>query len=504
MKTIILDCYTDEPSGYGVRPYLGSHQIHLSQALAHQGIEHYYITIDDLRFASSNSKNEINNETNISILNKTVNANESINYINDAEVIYIIMGCFVDYNYFSCVPPKSNEVFDFLKNTKAKKILFYVMGIKDLISSDYSASKLMSIIDKVEYGNTYRFVFNQSCKNETLLDPDYLLLDKISSTSIPIINQLISPIIAEIETGTGCNTPFCKFCIESLRSPKVIYREPSSIIMQIKTLYEQGVRHFRLGRQPNFYHYQKQSVEKMEELLYGIRTSCPEIKMLHIDNVNMINVLSKAGQEITKLIVQYCTSGNIAPFGIESFDMYVRKLNGIIGSPEQVIKAIEIINKYGQEKGDNGYPKFLPGINLIHNLNGHTKKTHEINMKFLNLIIENGLQTQRLYYRYMTRPTGVSFNEKRTGEKNYDECFNDIKKNYVMPMQEKVYLSKNSNFLSGVFEVIHTKGNSLIRTFGTCPIRIEIENKTLSNYNEHKVKIISNTDYRLLKGLIID
>ncbi len=51
---VILDCYTDEPSGYGVRPYLGTHQIHLSQALAYRGLPHIYLTIDDLRYASGN------------------------------------------------------------------------------------------------------------------------------------------------------------------------------------------------------------------------------------------------------------------------------------------------------------------------------------------------------------------------------------------------------------------------------------------------------------------
>jgi radical SAM superfamily enzyme with C-terminal helix-hairpin-helix motif len=61
-QVVIFDCYTDEPSGYGVRPYLGTHQIHLSQALSHLGVDHVYLTIDDLRYANglrSNGADEI-------------------------------------------------------------------------------------------------------------------------------------------------------------------------------------------------------------------------------------------------------------------------------------------------------------------------------------------------------------------------------------------------------------------------------------------------------------
>lgn len=55
-KTVILDCYTDEPSGYGARPYLGTHQIHLAQALSYKHEPFSYLTIDDLRFANGEQK----------------------------------------------------------------------------------------------------------------------------------------------------------------------------------------------------------------------------------------------------------------------------------------------------------------------------------------------------------------------------------------------------------------------------------------------------------------
>lgn len=359
-ETVILDCYTDEPSGYGVRPYIGTHQVHLSQALEYLKIPHTYLTIEDLRY-STEYHSSGNSDTNIYTLNRTINADNAIEILNNAHTIYIIMGCFVNYKYFSSIPPTSEEVFNYLVNTRARKTLFYVMGTKDGISPEFNKSKLRTIIHDQEHGNTYRYVIEKNTSQfignpVDFILPNYSLLEKISGCDAPIISQLKYPVIAEIETGTGCNTPFCKFCIESVRSPKVSYREPEDIIKQVKTLYHLGIRHFRLGRQPNFYHFQRQDIFKMEYLLSGIRTECPEIETLHIDNVNMINVLSNEGEEITKLIVQYCTPGNIAPFGIESFDTEVRKTNGVVGSPDQVMRAIEVINKYGQAKGVDSCP----------------------------------------------------------------------------------------------------------------------------------------------------
>ena len=45
----IIDCYTDEPSGLGVPPYLGTFPRYIYGALKEQGHNPYYLTIDDIR-----------------------------------------------------------------------------------------------------------------------------------------------------------------------------------------------------------------------------------------------------------------------------------------------------------------------------------------------------------------------------------------------------------------------------------------------------------------------
>ena len=50
MAVTILDCYTDEPAGLGVPPYLGVYPRYIAGKLLLDNEEINYITIDDLRF----------------------------------------------------------------------------------------------------------------------------------------------------------------------------------------------------------------------------------------------------------------------------------------------------------------------------------------------------------------------------------------------------------------------------------------------------------------------
>ncbi|HSQ97259.1 MAG TPA: hypothetical protein VLL98_00900 [Rickettsiales bacterium] len=510
MKNIILDCYTDEPSGYGVRPFIGTHQIHLAQALTYIGEKYDYITIDDIRYNndklcnnsdlinkhnSGNSQKLINNVTN----NKDI----ALQLINDADIIYLVMGCFVEYEYFSSKPPKSDEVYEYLKNSKAKKILFYVLGGEDFKQGNFKSSKLHNIIHDICFGNTYRYVLNDfKDSNDNLLEPNYNLLEKISHSYPYLIEQIGKPIIAEIETGTGCNTPTCSYCIECKRKIKPIYREPSDIICQINILYKSGVRHFRLGRQPNFYHYQYKNVSKLDELLSGIRSTCPDLKTLHIDNANMVDVATDVGEEFTKLIVKYCTSGNIAPFGIESFDQKVRNKIHITGNTDQILRAIEIINKYGAVRDSDGFLKLIPGINLIYGLSDNEKETHEINLKFLEKIKNNNFLTGRLFYRKLTNYSGITFDLAANNNEEYLKFKNEIVNNYVLPIQSKVFPKKT--ILKGFNEVMNYNGISQMRRYDTCSIRVEVvSNKSLLNNKNYNVEVIDNIDSKLLSCKLI-
>src|SRR3989338_6610213 len=187
----------------------------------------------------------------------------------------------------------------------------------------------------------------------------------------------------EIETGRGCASHGkCWFCVEP--GKVVMFREVKDIVEEIKLLYSLDARHFRIGKQTCFYSYKNRNVDEIRKMLSGIRNNCGEIKTLHIDNVDPSVVAEYPESiEITKLIVQYCTSGNVAAFGVESFDEKVCAANNLNSRPDLTMKAVEIINKYGAVRGNNGLPEFIPGINLIFGLNKESKETHEINVNYL-------------------------------------------------------------------------------------------------------------------------
>lgn len=68
---VILDCYTDEPSGLGVPPYLGVHSRYIAGCLQKKNKKFYYITIDDLR--ANNGEKNTENSYNKRIINTTKN-----------------------------------------------------------------------------------------------------------------------------------------------------------------------------------------------------------------------------------------------------------------------------------------------------------------------------------------------------------------------------------------------------------------------------------------------
>ena len=93
----ILDCYTDEPSGLGVPPYLGTYPRYLYGYLLEQGMrdtELNYLTIDDLRlYKRYGGKRKDKSEevkTNIRIYNLTKSPERAKEIVDATETFIII------------------------------------------------------------------------------------------------------------------------------------------------------------------------------------------------------------------------------------------------------------------------------------------------------------------------------------------------------------------------------------------------------------------------------
>ncbi|MDO5568982.1 MAG: radical SAM protein [bacterium] len=501
MYDVIVGCYTDEPSGLGVPPYLSVHSRYIAGALKIKNIKYYYLNIDDLRFA--NGEIDAKDTYNKRIINRTKNCNNVKKILQNATNIYVVMGCFVKYEYVSAEPPSFLEVEKLLNcfsNIQTNKVLFYSLGGNELTRENVRKTVPNNLFNEIVFGNTYNY-FLKETKN--FFQPNYDKLREISIASSSMLEQLKRPLVIEIETATGCNRkPGCTFCIEGMRGLPLQFRPVEDIVNEIKSLYDAGALYFRLGRQPNFYAYMDCNPDKIETLFKRIWQECPNIKTLHIDNVSPHNVNTPEGKKITKIVAKYTTAGNITPFGIESFDPVIREKCNLNGSIEDIHKSIEIINKYGQQRGENGLPKLLPGINIIYGLDGQTNKTLDYNLKNLKKILDSGNWVRRVFVRKLTSPYGEQF-DKYTEEELNEFLYwsKTIEKEFIIPMLKEVFPIGLE--ISELRMEMYKDGNSILRQMGTCPVRVIIENKKLKLDEFYKVKVVGHIGNRTIIGELI-
>ncbi len=340
-------------------------------------------------------------------------------------------------------------------------------------------------------------------KRNNKFNPNYDLLRDVAILSADVLKQLSRPMIMEIESATGCNRkPGCIFCIESIRGLPLQFRDTEHILQEVKSLYDNGAKYFRIGKQPNFYAYMNCDPNRIEKLLKGVRELCPELKMFHIDNVSPHNVPTREGEKVTELIAKNCTSGNIAPFGVESFDPKIRDVCNLNGSLEDIHSSIRIMNKYGKERGEDGMPKYLPGINIIYGLTGQSKKTLKYNRDNFKRILESGNFVRRVFVRKLTSPYGEQFDEHQVNEDEEFEFWkSEIEKAFIIPMLKKVYPIGLE--LRDVRMEMFKEGNSILRKMATCPIRVLIKNKELTIDNFYDIRVIGYVSDRTILGEII-
>ena len=406
-KVSLLDGYVDEPSCLGVPPYISPYPRYIAGAVwgTDKSAQIFYVTIDQLR----------NDESLLDIL-------------SESDIIVVIAGMSVPGRYLSGFPVSPNELVSFLKGLSSPlKILCgpaarYGFGISGgrKTRETYFVENVFDLIVKGDG----EIVLSEVLKNKSDLNKiDSLKLREhasdirdfaIKGSSIVCQHPFYPDyLITEIETYRGCSRSIvggCSFCSEPSKGPPD-FRPINDILDEIKALYNQGVRHFRLGNQPCIFSYMAKDALKAEfprpnpqalkQLFKGIRTVAPDLKTLHIDNANP-GILARYPNEcklIAKTIIKYHTSGDVAAFGVESVDPIVIKENNLKATAEDVYSAIKLLNDVGSKIGSNGLPELLPGLNFVFGLNGETKKTFELDYKFLKKILDDGLLLRRINLR---------------------------------------------------------------------------------------------------------
>lgn len=220
-------------------------------------------------------------------------------------------------------------------------------------------------------------------------------------------------ILCEIETYRGCPrfvTGGCSFCVEPAYGlPQM--RSINDIVHEIEILYDLGVRAFRVGRQADLFTFGSSEIgeeefptpvpAQIEELFSKIRKVAPDLRVLHIDNVNPGTIAHHPDEsrQVAKSIIKYHTTGDVAAFGIESLDPEVIRRNNLKVNMEEAITAVKVINEVGRSAPPWELPHLLPGINLLYGLPGESARTLEYNMTFLETLLEEDLLVRRINIR---------------------------------------------------------------------------------------------------------
>jgi len=508
MRISIVDCYTDEPSGLGVMPYIGTYPRYIFGALLKSKIDPIYLTIDDVRSLFRAHDLEGDMKTKISLRNLTRNSRAAREILSKSDVIIVIAGAHTPGKYLSANPGTTAEVIRLFKELGLENRFKIFTGPASIVGSGLfggrparEAVKDVGFFDLVVPEVEFKIgeLIDNNFSDVPYIDDKYKLLGEIAPYGAAIADQLPhdpSHHIAEIETMSGCAKSIpCSFCIEKIKDPDIHRREKKDIINEVRALSSNGLRNLRIGKQTCIYSYGDADV--LEGLFRALSESA---NVLHIDNANPMFVDRKK----TKILVKYCSPGNVASLGVESFDEKVINENDIQNTPELVYEKISLINEIGSKRGINGMPAFLPGINLLFGLKGESKYTHVANMECLNRIFEDGLMLRRINIREVVLFRGTKMGDivgnkfLRKNRKMYWRWRNDIRRYIDLPMLQR--LVPKGTILRSLRTEIYDGKTTFARQVGTYPLvvgvpgRIGLDRTINVKVNGHMLRSVTGEE----------
>ena len=455
MKVVLFDGYTDEPACLGVPPYISPYARLCYGALRSAGADVRYITVDQWR----------------------AGATPPIK----GDLLAVIRNVAVPGKYLRGMPASDRELATLCSSFQGKKLASLGARLESL------PDHLKASFDMVVSGDLDATLHDAASmgivaeRRRTVKEwNDWL---EIGSAVVAEHPDIWGPLIAEVQMYRGCVRYIsggCRFCIEPLFG-EVAFREKEDILREVRALARAGVRNYRLGAQSCVYCYgsrevgdsevPKPNVEAVTSLLRAIdKAVSPEV--FHLDNANPAVVAEHPDEalEITKAIAEHCTSGNVLAFGLESADPAVARANNLNSTPDQAMKAIELVNSVGSDTGPNGLPKVLPGINMLCGLDGETKDTYRMNLEFLSEVRDKGLLLRRINIRQVIHSRTV-FPGIRLKEA-FSRFKRDVRKEIDEPMLARVV--PNRRVLRDVYTELREGGLTFGRQIGTYPLLVGI------------------------------
>ncbi len=475
MTVLILDGYVDEPGTLGVPPYLAPEPRKLVGVCATEQLDWQYLTAGEYREKG----------------------------LPEFDLLLVYGGVTVPGNYLRGRPLSEQEAAELI--VPGREVFF---GGPLATSDRLEAAPHLVQKDLSAYFYTY---LNGELEDRRVRPEEREAWLQAGARLVNAHPLAADRLLAELSTYRGCVRYFtggCSFCSEPLFG-RPDFRPPPAIIEEAGRLYDQGVRHLRLGGQSCIISYgceQLGAKEKprpvpgqLRELFTGIRERCPELAVLHVDNANPAVMAAHPSEtkEILKILKKYTTPGNILAFGMESADPAVIEQNNLNARPAEVRRAVELTNEVGRERGVNGMPALLPGLNFLAGLAGETAATYRLNFEFLKSLLEEDLWVRRINIRQVL---GHRREFELTPHKEFKQFKKRVRAEIDRPLLERMF--PRGTVLRDVLMEKREGNTTFGRQFGTYPLLVGVKYPLeLDRYYDLRV---TEYGYRSLTGVEAD
>lgn len=470
LSVTIVDGYVDEPAHFGVPPYVSTYPRYTAGALVDAGVPAEmitYLTIDELREKPARWRD-----------------------VEESDLLIYVGGMTVPGSYVGGTPAEPEEVRRLAWTAEGVTLLG---GPVRFGVGEENAGAIETERDDLDYdfvakgdveAAAYDLVHNRlDGFGDRMRNNDEI--DRWARAGSFILEQHPNHpeyLIAEMETSRGCAYR-CSFCTEPLYGDPS-FRSAESIVREIEALSNSNVRHFRLGRQADILAFggdgEAPNPNALRDLYSGIRTVAPDLETLHLDNMNPVTIVEypDRSRECIEIIAEHNTPGDTAAFGLESADPVVQEQNNLLVTAEECLEAIRVVNEVaGWRPDENRLPKLLPGINLVHGLQGEREETFEHNKRFLQSVLAEGLMLRRINIRQVMAFDGTEMAEIGAEiAKNHRQLFSqyktEVRETIDNPMLKRV--APAGTVLPDVHLEYHQDGTTFGRQLGTYPLLVGI------------------------------
>jgi radical SAM superfamily enzyme with C-terminal helix-hairpin-helix motif len=482
LDVTVVDGYVDEPAHFGVPPYVSTYPRYVAGALVDAGVPREritYHTIDALR-----------------------DERERWRDVEDADLLVYVGGMTVPGKYVGGTPAEPDEVRELAWTAEGTTVVGgpvrFGVGEENAGAQDTERDDLD--YDYVAKGDVEAAVYDlvhggMEGFGDRMRDNDEIA--RWAREGAFVIEQHPNHpayLICEMETSRGC--PYrCSFCTEPLYGADPSFRTPENVVGEVEALADHGARHFRLGRQADILAYggdgEAPNPDALRALYGGIREAVPDLGTLHLDNMNPITIVEwpEQSREGIRIIAEHNTAGDTAAFGLESADPVVQERNNLNVSADECFRAVKIVNEEagwrpGEDPDDaptfgddaaTGLPKLLPGINLVHGLQGERAETYEHNRRFLQRVYDAGLVLRRVNIRQVMAFAGTEMSETgadiaKDHRQEFKHYKREIRETIDNPMLQRV--APPGTVLRNVHLEYHQDGKTFGRQLGTYPLLV--------------------------------